>query len=312
MRCSTRHADLPDSPFVHFFRTAKRHRRHLYWLLLLVMVPFVPASNASYTAAEVRFEDDAKEIILFRGQITRASVLELKRLLDLWQSAKPRNFDRPTVKLESPGGDVEAALEAGRTLRAAKATVLVFGPSTQAVCSSSCVFLVAGGVQRYVVGGLAIHNFFVTSKSDTYEQVATKRRILEQKVRAFLLEMNVSPQLYDQMTTIPAQKFRILSQSELDELGLGINDPTFHDFQLGEEASRRGVDKTVYIGRLGSLLQICGRPPSPPPLPNIDSLTRANLAAYYERERQFSMQKDQLEKSWFQCREDVLSGHRGR
>lgn len=291
-------------------------RRLWNTLLAACLLPFVllmpsgAMSQARVVEAKVGFKDAAQKTIVFRGRIDRASVTALADVLSQWQSASQSKSARPTVEIESPGGDVEAALHAGRMLRRAKATVFVFGAPDQAVCSSSCVLLVAGGVERYLIGGLAIHNIFLASEGLTYEQVASTRRRFDESIRAFLVEMNVSPQLYDRMLTVPPQRLRLLTEQEREEFGLGMTDPTFRDFRLGDEASRRGIDKTTYIERLGSLLSICGQPPLPPSPP--DSITRSEWQAYQERQTRYATQHERLNAQWSNCKEDVLTGRRSR
>jgi hypothetical protein len=281
----------------------KRIARLLVCFCTFVSVAVLP--NLKATAAEVVFENSKQEIILFHGIIDQPSVSKLTELLSRWQLAQRSKKTRPIVKIESPGGDVDAALIAGRALRQAKATVFVeYSSPDQANCSSSCVFLVAGAVERYILGGLGIHNFFIASNDQTYEQVATTRRRLETSIRNFLVEMNVSPLLYDRMVAIPPQSLRLLAEQELKDLGLGMTDPTFRDFRHGEEASRRGIDKATYIARLGSLIATCGQLPVRPSSPE----TRDELKAYLDQLKRYNAQFERWQSNWNECKEGVLSG----
>jgi hypothetical protein len=209
------------APFLHLMldskhrlRWVKQVARLLPLLWLLVQMTLLPHANA--TEAQVRFEDSTQETILFYGRIDRASVSKLTDLLSRWR--KSPDSERPFVRLESPGGDVDAALIAGRALRQSKATVHVYGSPDKATCSSSCIFLFAGAVERFNSGGLAIHNFFVVSEGLTYDEVTKTRRRLEASIRTFLVEMNVSPQLYDRMLSVPPQRLRLLTEQERDDL----------------------------------------------------------------------------------------------
>ena len=287
----------------HYPKMRKRIARLLACFCTFVSVAVLP--NLKATAAEVVFENSKQEIILFRGTIDQPSVSKLTELLSRWQLAQRSKKTRPIVKIESPGGDVDAALIAGRALRQAKATVFVeYSSPDQANCSSSCVFLVAGAVERYILGGLGIHNFFIASNDQTYEQVATTRRRLETSIRNFLVEMNVSPLLYDRMVAIPPQSLRLLAEQELKDLGLGMTDPTFRDFRHGEEASRRGIDKATYIARLGSLIATCGQLPVRPSSPE----TRDELKAYLDQLKRYNAQFERWQSNWNECKEGVLSG----
>lgn len=301
------------APFLHLrldskqrLRWGEQVARFLPLLWLLIQMSLLPHANA--TEAEVRFQDATQGTILFYGRIDRPSVLKLTDLLSRWQ--KSPSSERPTVMIESPGGDVDAALIAGRALRQARATIFVNGSPDKATCSSSCIFLVAGAVERYFFGGLAIHNFFVVSEELTYDEVTKTRRRLEASIRSFLVEMNVSPQLYDRMLSVPPQRLRLLTEQERDDLGLGSTDPTFQDFRHGQQATRHGTDKTTYIARLGTLIAICGQPPSSPPLPDLESLTSAKLKASRDRYTRYEAQRERLDELWDGCKKDVLTGRR--
>ena len=80
------------------------------------------------------------------------------------------------------------------------------------------------------------------------------------------------------------------------------------EFRHGEEASRRGIDKATYIARLGSLMATCGQLPVRPSLPDLSSITQAELRAYYDKLTRYNAQFERLQSYWYECKEGVLSG----
>jgi len=74
------------------------------------------------------------------------------------------------VHLDSEGGSVDSAIEIGRFLRDKNSNVMV---SAGEQCASACLFILAGGVTRYLGGRLGMHRPFLEtpSRSMTTEDV---------------------------------------------------------------------------------------------------------------------------------------------
>src|SRR5690606_4894651 len=89
------------------------------------------------------------------------------------------------ILLDSPGGDVEAAFEAGRIIRKHEAMVSV---PLYGKCYSSCVFLIAGGVSRLILGDIGIHRPFFLSSPENVDQSLRRVLLLSRK---YLEEMNI-------------------------------------------------------------------------------------------------------------------------
>jgi hypothetical protein len=129
-----------------------------------------------------------------------------------------RNASPVEVYLNSPGGDVEAAIAIGRRLRAAQAVAYVF---SEAQCSSSCVFLLAGATLRVVDGAVAVHRPIasgVVEKSPARTQV--EYQSLLRQIEEFFRAMNVSERLFDVMIGTPPEDAKYLTARELSEFGL--------------------------------------------------------------------------------------------
>ncbi len=131
---------------------------------------------------------------------------------------RPEDRGPVEVYLNSPGGDVEAAIQIGRHLRSARAAAYVF---SEAQCSSSCVFLLAGATHRVVDGSVAIHR---PTASDTNEKsparIELEYELLLREIEDFFRSMNVSEGFLDAMIAIPAEDPKYLTARELSEFGL--------------------------------------------------------------------------------------------
>lgn len=157
------------------------------------------------------------------GYISMSDVEAVRRFLE----HGGKDISPVEVYLNSPGGDVEAAIQIGRQLRAAGAAAYVF---SEAQCASSCVFLLAGATQRVIDGAVAIHRptaSDVTRRTPAQAQV--EYQLLLREIEAFFRAMNVSEQLLDAMIAIPPEDAKYLTARELTEFGLADSDAAAQD-----------------------------------------------------------------------------------
>lgn len=158
------------------------------------------------------------------------------------------------VVLNSLGGDVEAALSIGRTIRLDQALVNVGSDG----CFSSCVFVLAGGAFRRVEGPVGIHRPFAP---DDLRTTASSQKQnygrLEKKVKAYLKAMNVPGELYDHMIRIPPDAVKILNEDELQRYGLSEDDPYENAAQIAIMAKIMGITSQEYIRRQAKSLSEC-------------------------------------------------------
>ncbi len=69
--------------------------------------------------------------------------------------------------------------------------------------------------------------------------------------------MNVPVSLYDEMMSVPPQKFRILTKEELARFGIGQPDPAYQEVQDTAAARARGLGKEEYLRRKDRADRIC-------------------------------------------------------
>ena len=163
----------------------------------------------------------------------------------------------PHFWINSEGGDVEAAIAVGRQLRRIRAVVLMWD---KARCLSSCVFVLAGATGRMLYGQIGIHRpYALRTDERDYDAVQQDQRRLAKLAKEYLEEMNVSPSLYDAMVTIPPEKVRLLSRTELEQFGITDVDPVEQEVLDAAEARKYGLSKTEYLRRKGQVDVVCAR-----------------------------------------------------
>lgn len=181
---------------------------------------------------------------LISGEITDADATALAQIS---QFLDGRKLSRPTITLNSPGGVVDAAIAAGRTIRQMRAKVEVDSGSH---CLSACVFLLAGGVRRSVYGTVGIHRPYTPQIGELdIQQAQQDYRATQDKAKAFLRDMNLSDRLYDAMVQVPSEDMRNLDFTELEYFGLNLTDPVEGEYMDSAGAAKYGINKAEYLKR---------------------------------------------------------------
>ncbi|RRH88833.1 hypothetical protein EH240_34720 [Mesorhizobium tamadayense] len=166
---------------------------------------------------------DCPEWISAEGTIVAGTPDRLRELLGTVGGS------RLPIVVNSPGGDIQGALDAGRLIRERRLDVAVartdfldcepgavgcvakdglhtgLTVDAGAACDAACAVMIAGGARRFV--GADAH-FLVHSMG------------MEDKVRAYLEEMAIGSGLFVAMQSAQYAKHRQLSRDELAEFGL--------------------------------------------------------------------------------------------
>lgn len=167
--------------------------------------------------------------IWFDGEI---NVGDLERwVIPAFKNAKGKKY----IFLNSPGGDVEEAMKIGRYFKKNEFSVSVaYGDS----CYSSCVFLLAGGVDRHAVGKVGVHRPYFGSldKSLSTSQIKEFREKINLNLKSYLTEMDINPSLVEVMNSYPPENMKILNNEELRTYRLNIQDANFEEKEVAKKA----------------------------------------------------------------------------
>jgi hypothetical protein len=162
------------------------------------------------------------------------------------------------VRVNSRGGNLDAALEAGRAIRRLRASTLV---AEQATCASACVLLFVGGVQRQALGGFGLHRAYSNRLMDSMDEAGHSYRDISIRIRRYLSEMNIPERLLNLMNSVPPGQVRMLHPvRDLDlrrELHIVGEDPAWADQRASAEARRLGISRQEYYGRQFRAEELC-------------------------------------------------------
>jgi hypothetical protein len=173
-----------------------------------------------------------------REWISASGAIVENTLHDFEAFARTRDVRRATIILDSPGGNVVQGLALGKEFRRLEITTSVgnaikISPavgeqkvalSSRATCSSMCVFLLLGGVQRHVPdeARILVHQIWPSNKRNdanaaTYSAgnvVAIQR--VNGEISRYIVDMGVDIELFELASRIPPwEEMRRLTRDEL-------------------------------------------------------------------------------------------------
>ena len=161
------------------------------------------------------------------------------------------------VYLNSEGGDLEESLKLGRFIRKNEIQTNVTNSSK---CLSSCVFVLAGGVQRYIDTNqystlsnvrIGIHRpYFLDLNSNTsISDITNMRNKMRNIIISYLQEMDINTNLYDDMLSIEPNDMKILSKEELQRYRLSIDDANYDELKVAKNAKFFNIYSSEYRKR---------------------------------------------------------------
>jgi hypothetical protein len=221
-----------------------------------VLLSMIVASSAF--SADIRYisgQGDQRvsdhEHVIITGEIVGGDTDKLRKALTQL-TPDPSHRVNPIVILDSPGGNVPVALEMGRSLRESSAWTIVDRGGS---CSSSCVFLIAGGVRRSVFsnGRIGLHRprfdyqpFASLSKDQAREAYSS----LVGACVNFMKEMGISDQVFSDMLRVPSQEIKFVSRSYAEKYGLVGDDPAWEEWRRARDVQEHGEARIKAQDRL--------------------------------------------------------------
>jgi len=183
----------------------------------------------------------------YSGVIDNSFALLMQRLSSLTKSEQLSTLTEYEWKhtarmlsIDSPGGDVEAAISAGEAIAD---TYWIVDVRAKAECYSACVFVLAAGGARWIQGAVGIHRMLPRhSQAETRSDLAKELQGVSVRAKTYLATQGVNPSLVDRMMTISADNLVVLGERELDALGLGFDNAAQKDLERAKLVKKCGED----------------------------------------------------------------------
>lgn len=154
------------------------------------------------------------------------------------------------ITLNSKGGSVSTAISIGRQIRQLNdhLVVPIIMVKKGDECSSSCVFILAGGAIRIVYGSVGVHRPFLPEDSNfSMEEQKIYYQSVEKMIKEYFEEVNIPVLLYDDMFRIPVNKVRYLTEKEMQNYNLNENDPFIEEARNAKAAAYHKMTKPMYL-----------------------------------------------------------------
>ena len=169
--------------------------------------------------AKIIFEADKKNTNLYElkiiDEIRLGDDIYFTKILEEIKS-KGLILKLNAVQLNSGGGNLDAAYEIGKTLRANRLNTYI---SKNSVCHSACVFVLASGVIRMPFGSVGIHRSTYFGSDNL--QINKKNMDIDDKLMGeYFYDMGISWALGDAIRMTPSWKIRILTEEEKINWGI--------------------------------------------------------------------------------------------
>ena len=189
--------------------------------------------GASQALADIVIDKNEPTLdVYIRGTITKSDAETLAR-----EETALAFASWLSVTLNSPGGDVDAAIRIGRILRKYDASTVIY---EQDQCLSSCALIYIAGVRRTAYGSLGLHRPYLASSSMPRDAVQQATLRMQRSVQSYVAEMGISPTFYDMMARTDPAQMKILKGNKVDEL-IPDRDPVWDEVQTSYDARRYGV-----------------------------------------------------------------------
>ena len=154
--------------------------------------------------------------------------------------------------LDSPGGDVSAAMFIGRIVRKHEARTFL---AMRSKCLSSCALIFIAGVERLGVGSLGLHRPYFDTPARSREAVQQATSAMQKMVQGYIAEMGVSPTFYDIMMRTDPSQMRTIEGQRIAELVPG-RDPVWDEIKVSYDARYLGVS-TAEVRRRSAEQEKC-------------------------------------------------------
>lgn len=134
-----------------------------------------------------------------------------------------------TIYFNSPGGSLFGGMGIARVIRKYNLSTGVGSWDKEAlrvtggaICMSACSLAFLGGVFRYFDDEnlFGVHRFYATEPSENDGELA---QVASAEIVSFLLEMDIDPDFFVEMTKAGSQSMRMLDKSQLLQMGIVNN-----------------------------------------------------------------------------------------
>ena len=132
------------------------------------------------------------------------------------QHAKDFEYGDVHVWLDSLGGDVDAAMQTGRLIRANDVKVSV---ARYSKCYSACALVYIAGVSRESLGAVGLHRPYFASTPQSRQTIERQAPLMLQQLKSYVQEMGITDSFYQEMVNAEPIEHQIISRRQHKKIG---------------------------------------------------------------------------------------------
>jgi hypothetical protein len=214
--------------------------------LLCVLIGIIFWTSAS---AEIYLgaQDDIFINVVLTGDITQRDVAFFR------SSSKTFETKQLMLWLNSPGGDLLAAMEIGRIIRSVDGWTYI---GDKERCYSSCALIFIAGVNRTNYGELGLHRPYFASAPLSREQIEKQVPLMRSAVKKYVEEMGITDSFFERMFNTEPSDIEIFRLDEAEKI-VPLRDPVYDEIETATMARTYGLTTSEYRKRVSLALRSC-------------------------------------------------------
>ena len=208
--------------------------KHSFLLAAILLA----ALNFTATAEEVEEDLRADSPIIIEGEITAETAVSVERALRQMRYGRPK-----VITIDSPGGDVYAAMRIGHMLRVVKGELKASG-----MCYSACALIYFGAVGRVLEGELGLHRPYPYQEAGGKHRTQEEMAALYNDVAEYSRYMNIKQSVIQAMLDTPPEAMYVLTKETVERY-VPSRDPADIEWKIVTRANQVGVDTATIRSR---------------------------------------------------------------
>ena len=223
-----------------------------FFKILIGMVICAPLISFGEVISEP-FKETDEMTIRIEGEIKSNEFHEFVKAYKQIKKNKQK-LHLNAIELNSPGGLMQQGKEIGWFIRRNELNTYL-APNSK--CSSSCVYILVGGIIRLAYGRVGVHRSTPATSSTDIDLLKDRLDLLEFSTIQYYKDMGISSQLSSAALIIPNWSIRYLSEDEKWNWGvLGI-EALHEEIYFRRAAKKLGLSFDEYKNKFQDQLEDC-------------------------------------------------------
>ena len=192
-------------------------------------------------------------VLRIEGEVLKKDVKDFESALEhLKLTGKKLHMN--AVQLNSTGGMWYVGRTIGRLIRREKLNTFV---APESECSSACVALLIGGVDRMAYGKVRVHRINLLRGEFSSEDLGEMLPQMDKEFAAYIKEMGVSTLLAEASLHTPTWSLRTLTKDEKAHWGLHGTERVFEEELIAMNAAKLNITAVELADRYEQHFPMC-------------------------------------------------------